>query len=459
MKQFDLAVIGGGPGGYSAAEYAAARGKRVVLFEKDQLGGTCLNRGCIPAKAMLHAGEILTEIRDADRFGIHVGEAEVDFPKIHEEKNRVIGELRRGVEKLMQTCKVEVVCGSAVITGERTITCGEETYQADDIILATGSVPAIPPIPGADLPGICTSNEIFEGAGKDFASIVIIGGGVIGVETACFYLTLGRQVTIIEAQSELLPLMDKEIGRRAAMYLKKQAAAIFTDARVTAIEGEEGNFTVHFLDKKGKEASQSAEGVLISTGRKASLAGLFGEGMPLPEMERGAIVADDSLRTSITHLYVIGDARYGSMQLAHTAEAEGRNAAAIICGEPVPHDLSVVPACVYTAPEIATVGLTEAAAKDAGIAVHAVKVVTGANGRSLIAGGESGFVKLVIEEETGRILGASLVCPRATDLISEIAVAVERKMTVQELVRPIHPHPTFSAMISSALLKELQRLQ
>ena len=220
MKQFDLAVIGGGPGGYSAAEYAAARGKRVVLFEKDQLGGTCLNRGCIPAKAMLHAGEILTEIRDADRFGIHVGEAEVDFPKIHEEKNRVIGELRRGVEKLMQTCKVEVVCGSAVITGERTITCGEETYQADDIILATGSVPAIPPIPGADLPGICTSNEIFEGAGKDFASIVIIGGGVIGVETACFYLTLGRQVTIIEAQSELLPLMDKEIAGQTDVSVK-----------------------------------------------------------------------------------------------------------------------------------------------------------------------------------------------------------------------------------------------
>ena len=447
--KYDIAVIGGGPGGYTAAEKAAKAGFRVVLFEKDQLGGTCLNRGCMPTKSLLHGAETYAALAKGEALGIRAEGISYDFAAMHRRKNEIVLGLRQGVEKLMKSCKVTVVNGSAQITGPGTVVCGGETYEATDIIVAAGSKPFCPPIPGIDLPGVYTSNELLEGEGRDFRSLIIIGGGVIGVECASIYLPLGCQVTILEVADHILPPMDKEIAQRLTMLLKKQGAAIAAKVSVKNITGTPGAMSVTYADKKGKETTVTAEGVLAATGRRADLEGLFAPGAE-PELERGAIVADELGRTSIPHLYVIGDARARNIQLAHVAAAQAENVVAVIAGQEPPVDESVVPSCVYCAPEVASVGLTEEEAKAAGYAVKSLKSLTGANGKCLIEGAESGYVKLVTHGETGVILGAQLVCPRATDLIGELSLAVQRKLTAGELAAVIHPHPTFCEMISGA---------
>lgn len=447
--KYDLAVIGGGPGGYTAAAEAARYGLQVVLFERSSLGGTCLNRGCIPTKALLHASETYAALTHAEGLGVTAQGLSYDFAAMHRRKNQVLLSLRQGVEKLMSSRKVTVIQGTAKITGEGRVVCGGDTCEAANIIVACGSKPFLPPIPGIDLPGVYTSNELLEGDGVPFRSLVIIGGGVIGVECASVYLPLGCEVTVLEAADHILPPMDKEIAQRLNMALKQQGASIVTKARVTNISGTPGGMTVTYQDKKGTEFTVTAEGVLAAAGRRAAVEDLFVFGAA-PELERGAIVADAQGRTSIPDVYVIGDAKAGNIQLAHVAAAQGKNVAAVIAGREPPVDESIVPNCVYTTPEIASVGLTEEQAKAAGIIVKSQKYLTGANGKCLIEGAESGYVKLVADSADGTLLGAQLVCPRATDLIGELALAVQRKLTVQELAAVIHPHPTFCEMISDA---------
>ncbi len=446
---YDIAIIGGGPGGYTAAAKAAEKGFSVLLFEQAELGGTCLNRGCMPTKALLHAAEVYSQARAGALLGVNCENVSYDFAAMHRRKNEVVSTLRRNVEKLMQAKKVAVVCGKAQIIGPNTILCGGEQYSAQNIIIATGSVPACPPIPGAELDGVYTSDDLLEGEGKKLDSLIIIGGGVIGVECASIYLPLGCKVTILEAMGQILPTMDREIAQRLTMLLKKQGAAITTQARVQRIEGEPGAMTVTYLDKKGAEQTASAQGVLMATGRRANTEGLFAQGTQ-PEMERGAIIADECGRTSLAGVYVIGDAKAKNIQLAHVATAQAANAVAAIAGEKPPVDTRFVPACVYAAPEIASVGMTESEAKAAGIAVRTGKCLTGANGKCLIEGAESGYVKLVAEKESGRLLGAQLVCPRATDLIAELALAVQKGLTAAQLREVIHPHPTFCEMVGEA---------
>ena len=243
--------------------------------------------------------------------------------------------------------------------------------------------------------------------------------------------------------------MDKEIAQRLTMILKKRGLDIEAKATVQKIEGEPGNMTVTYVDKKGAEHTVTAQGVLAAAGRKANVDGLFGENFSL-EMERGAIVGDVDGRTSVPHVYVIGDAKAKNIQLAHVASAQGENAVAVITGKKPPLDMSVVPSCVYTTPEIASVGLTEENAKANGIAVKSGKYLTGANGKCLIEGTESGYVKLVTDKENGRILGAQLVCPRATDMVGELALAIQKGLTAADLSEVIHPHPTFSEMLFGA---------
>lgn len=446
--KYDIAVIGAGPGGYTAAAKAGRLGKSVVLFEKSHLGGTCLNRGCIPTKALLHTAELLGEIKDAERFGIRVSDVAVDQKAMHQRKNEIVDSLRGAIGKLMKAAKVEVVQGAAQVTAPGVITCNGTEYEAENIIVAAGSKPSMPPIPGSDSNGVYTSNDLLEGEGKAFKSLVIIGGGVIGIECASIYLNIGCQVTIVEMAEHILPPMEKEIAQRLAMRLKKMGAVIEASCQVKAISGEAGSMSVTYLDKKGNEKTAEAEAVLMAAGRRAALEGLFGDGVE-PEMSRGALVADGDGRTSIDGIYAIGDAVAGNIQLAHVAAAQGENVIDVLCGSRGAVDMGIVPSCVYTYPEIAIVGLSQEQAKEQGIAVAVKKLPTGSNGKSLIAGGDGGFVKLVSAED-GTLLGAQLVCDRATDMIGELAVAVRLGLKLADIAANIHPHPTFVEMLGQA---------
>lgn len=447
--RYDLAIIGGGPGGYTAAAAAAKAGLSVVLFEKDQLGGTCLNRGCIPTKALLHAVDAWRELNSADALGLHAGAPAFDWAAIQSYKTRTVDTLRQGVVRLMQAGRVTVVQGTAQVAAEGVVLCGGQEYQASDILIAAGAAPSLPPIPGRELPGVYTSDDLLAGGGKALASLVIIGGGVIGVEMASVYSAFGCRVTILEMADRLLPTMDRELGQRLAAAFKKQGVTVAVKATVQQICQTEAGLLVHYADAKGNAASVSAAGVLIATGRRPAAENLFAETYR-PDLERGGILADEAGRTSLPHLYAIGDVKARNIQLAHLAEAQGKNTVAALLGRSLPVDTNLVPACVYTTPEIASVGLTEAEAKAAGILVRCGKAVPGANGRCVIAGCSSGFIKLVCQADTGRLLGAQLCWPRATDLIGELALAVQHGLTAAELAGLIHPHPTFSEGIRAA---------
>ena len=449
MQKFDAIVVGGGPGGYECAIRLSQNGLNTALVEEAELGGTCLNRGCIPTKALLHAADTWRALNGAEPLGLRAGGAAFDWTAIQDYKTRTVDTLRQGVRRLMQAGGVTVVQGAAQVAAEGVVLCGDARYEASDIIAAAGAVPALPPIPGRELPGVYTSDDLLAGGGKALASLVIVGGGVIGVEMAGVYSAFGCRVTILELADRLLPTMDRELGQRLAAALKKQGVAVSTKAAVQQISQTEGGLLVQYADAKGNAARVRAQGVLIAAGRRPAAEGLFA-GDYRPNLEHGGIPADAAGRTGLPHLYVIGDARAGSIQLAHLAEAQGKNAVAAILGRPLPVDTSLVPACVYTTPEIASVGMTETGAKAAGIPVRCGKALSGANGRCVIAGAGAGFVKLVCRADTGRLLGAQLWWPRATDLIGELALAVPHGLTAADLAGLIHPHPTFAEGIRAA---------
>lgn len=447
--KYDLAVIGGGPGGYTAADAAAKAGLSVVLFEKDRLGGTCLNRGCIPTKALLQAADTWSAMAGAGAMGLHAEGLRFDWTEIQDYRARTVDTLRKGVEQLMQAGKVTVVSGTARVAGPGLVVCDGQQYQAEDILVAAGAAPALPPIPGSDLPEVCTSDALLEGAGKQLQSLVIIGGGVIGAEMAGVYSAFGCRVTIVEAMDRLLPGLDRDLGQRLAVMFRQRGVAVNTKSRVCGIVPSPTGAAVEFTDAKGNPARAEAQAVLIATGRKPAAGALFDPGY-CPELFRDGIVADEAGRTSLPHLYAIGDVKARNIQLAHLAEAQGKNAVAAILGRPLPVDCSLVPSCIYTSPEIASVGMTEQQAREASIPVRCGKALTGANGRCVIAGSASGFVKLVCEEESGRLLGAQLCWPRATDLVAELALAVRQHLTAADLAGLIHPHPTFSEGVRAA---------
>jgi len=447
--RYDIAIIGGGPGGYTAAHEAASRGRSVVLFEADLMGGTCLNRGCVPTKALIHAAQAYADMRRAGELGVTCGAVTYDFAAMHARKDDVVARLRTGVEKLMRDDGVCVVHGRAQVNTGGVVTCDGEAFESGDVILATGAQPSRIPVTGFDLAGVGTSDDLLEGTGLDVRSLVIVGGGVIGVECAQIYASLGCRVTILEAMERILPPMDREISQRVSMLLKRHGVAIETKAQVTAITGEPGDMVVTYANKQGETCEACGEAVLMATGRRAVTEGLFAPGAE-PVLERGAVVTDAAGLTSNPHLYAIGDVRAHTIQLAHVASAQARNVVATICGEEPPVDEAVVPSCVYTSPEVASVGLTADEAKAAGIAVRCTKQVAGANAKCLVEGSEAGYVKLVCDEATGRVLGAQLVCPRATDLVAELALAIHLGATAEDVAATIHPHPTVSEMIMDA---------
>ena len=448
--QYDLIVIGGGPGGYVAAIRASQLGMKTALVEKRDLGGTCLNRGCVPTKTLMHTANLYKEAGESENLGIYFGQRSYDFAQIHERKNTVTAQLRDGIAQLLKANKVDVYQALGQIVDTHTVQAGEDTLTAQYILIAAGSVPAVPPISGADLPGVVTSDAMLEAQGVDCDKLLIIGGGVIGVEMASIYASLGKQVTIVEAAERILPPLDREISQNLSMILKKRGVEIYTSAFVSAISQSENGLTCHFADKKG-EQTKDADVVLISVGRRPCTEGLFAGDFAVELTDRGFIAVDDKFATSVPNIYAVGDV-IGRIQLAHAAEAQGIAAVEYMNGmNEATVNFHLVPSCVYTTPEIATVGITADEAKKAGIEVVTGKYVMNGNAKTVIEQQDRGFIKVVFDKETERLIGAQLMCARATDLISELVTAVSLELTREQLARTMRPHPTFCEGITEAV--------
>ncbi|MCI7146116.1 MAG: dihydrolipoyl dehydrogenase [Clostridiales bacterium] len=449
MNKFDLIVIGAGPGGYVAAIKAAKSGMNVAIVESIRAGGTCLNKGCIPAKAMIHASSLYEEMhREAGRVGLSADNVSFDYGKIVEYKQNTTDELVKGIEGLLEANGITRIDGRGTLEKDGSVTVnGDMKLEADKVLLATGSVPSLIPIPGINLKGVVTSDGVFA-LSKMPESMVIIGGGVIGVEFATVYANLGARVTIIEALPRILQNMDKEISQNLKMIFKKKGIEIHTGASVKSIE-EGGDGLIVNYEEKDKPAQATGALVVCAAGRKPNLEGLFGEGVEI-EMDGKFVAVNDKFETSIPGVYAIGDIIKGT-QLAHSASAYGICAVDYMNGREPELNLNSIPGCVYTSPEIAQVGITEADAKDAGTDVITGKFIMSANGKSLITHEERGFIKVVAEEGSHRILGAQMMCARATDMIAEFTTAIANDMTVEQLLAGVRPHPTYNEGITEAL--------
>ena len=451
--KYDLLIIGAGPGGYEAAFYAQELGMKVAIVEKDRVGGTCLNRGCIPTKALMHSSDVYRAAKNGAEVGVEVTGLTANRKRIGERKDEVLDSLRNGISGLLIKKKIDLIRGEATIIGENCVMVDGMEVTAERIMVATGSKPFMPPIPGHDLPGVIDSTELIDMGGEKIPEFVIIGGGVIGIEFATIYADLGDHVTVIEGLDRLLPVIDKEIGRSIKMTLEKKGVDVHVSSPVQKIEKEGDKLIVTLKDKKGEEHSIAADKVLMCVGRRPNTAGVFSDDVlkahPDLEDEKGFINVNENYETPMKSVYAIGDC-IGGVQLAHVASAEGRNAVALMNGCQATINMDTVPSCIYTDPEIAVVGMTAEEAKEAGIEVVTKKYPMSANGKTIIAGLDRGFVKLVARSDDHVLVGAHLLCGRASDLIGELSVAIGRGMMLEEVANIIHPHPSFAEAIMEA---------
>ncbi len=459
MSDYQLLIIGAGPGGYVAALHAAKRGLRTAVIENREVGGTCLNRGCIPTKTLLHSSEIIAGINGGEKFGVGAERVHFDMSAIFARKREVSAKLSGGIEGMFRAAKVDLLRGTGTVTGSGTVKFvgeeGEKVITAERILLATGSVPARPPIPGLDLPGVLTSDELLEGCDHLYDSLVIIGGGVIGVEFATFYADLGCKVTIIEGLDRLLPNMDRELGQNLSMILKKHGVDVYTNSLVANVEQDGDALKVNFTNKD-KALSVSGEAVLCAIGRRPYTEGLFADGVSV-EMNGRSIRVDENYETSLPGVYAIGDVS-SKIQLAHVASAQGTDCVERMVGGKGMTDLSAVPSCIYCVPEIACVGITADEAKAAGREVVSGKYVMFSNGKTVIRDGDRAFMKVVADKATHVIVGAQFMCEHATDMISEMATAIVNGLTVEQMLKVLRPHPTFEEGVHDALEDALAKL-
>lgn len=461
---YDLIVIGAGPGGYPAALRAAQLGKRTAIIERRELGGTCLNRGCIPTKTLLHTTGLYRETLEAGEAGLKAESLEIDSEALRTRKIQVVETLQNGIAAQLKKSRVDIYYGTGTIEEEHLVSVipteasmdpseggplSPIRLEAANILIATGSTPAAPPIPGSSLEDVVTSDRMLEDIDLSLKSLVIIGGGVIGMEFAQIYSDIGCKVTVLEAMDRILPGMDKEIAQNLKMIGKKRGIDIHTGALVKEIRQTEGGLACIY-EEKGNEQEAAGERVLIATGRRPDTAGLFSEFIQSRvEETRGCIIVDEAYRTSIPGIYAIGDV-IGGIQLAHAATAEGITAVEIMYGKTPRYTDSPVPSCVYTDPEIAVIGMSADEAKEAGIEVITGKYIMSMNGKSLLSGQERGFIKLVARKKSHELIGAQLMCARATDMIGELELAVRNHLTVEQLAGIIMPHPTFCEGIGEA---------
>ncbi len=489
-----IIIIGAGPGGYETALLAARRGVEVTLIEASEVGGTCLNEGCIPTKSFCKNAQLLDEFQDAEQYGITYDNLKFDFKSVKERKNAVVEQLKTGVETLLGHKLITLVRGRARFKDQHTVTviptdhsaapsqapsgaqpqapsqAQPQDYSADYIIVATGSVPASLPIPGADLPGVLTSKEILD-IDHVPGRLCVIGGGVIGLEFASIFRSFGSAVTVVEYCKDILPRFDTDLAKRLKQSLGKRGIEINTQSQVLSIAENEGEYEVAF-SRKGKEEKIVADTVLMAVGRRAALDSLNFSDIGIGTSRKGVEV-NEFMQTSVPHIYAVGDIN-GQMMLAHAATFQGIVALDHIMGIRNAIDLSVMPAAVFTSPEAASVGLTEDECKEKGIPVKCLKSFFRANGKAVTMGETDGFCKIVVaaapkdpaalkdqvapkdhtvlsEYPKGRILGCHLYGPHASDIVQEVCALINRKATVEDFKDIIHTHPTLTEVLQSAL--------
>jgi len=447
-KPYDLLVLGGGPGGYVAAVRGAQLGARVALIERDALGGTCLNRGCIPTKALIESARVLSLSRKMNAFGVEGAGTRLNYPAVIRRKEQIVSRLADGVEGLMRGNGIDVHRGNGMVLSPGCVKVqdrqgGEVTLEGGKIILATGSRPARLKLPGIDSPGVVFGEEALSLAELP-GSVIIIGGGVIGVEFACLYKEFGCQVVIVEMENRILPREDREISAHLQKRLSKDGIAVLTGACIESIEGERG--AVGVILRHGSESMRlSAALALVAVGRAANVEALGN--LPL-RYDRGFVVTNARMETGISGVFAVGDLRGG--MLAHVASAEGIVAAGNALGHETVMDYRSVPGCVFSSPELASVGLSEEEAGKKGYEVEVGRFSFAASGRALAMEEGDGFVKIVSEKSIGEILGVHIIGPHASDLIGEAVLAMKLEATAEELARTIHPHPTLTEAVMEA---------
>jgi dihydrolipoamide dehydrogenase len=443
-----LTIIGGGTGGYPAAIRAARLGAEVTIIEKDLLGGVCLNRGCIPTKVLLQSARVITTMRSSEIFGVKCNGFNIDFPAIMARKSAVSEQLRNGVKSLLSAKKVKVIQGTANLVDSRTIQIREtgEKIASDAILVAVGSKPVVLPIEGIDSPDVLDSNgALFMDVLPK--TVVIIGGGVIGCEFAQILSVMGVNVTILELMPTIVPEMDKTISSILQRSLEASGIKIFTGAQAKKIQHKKKGENIVTYVVGGEEKSAKVEKVLATVGRKPALDALNIDALGIA-CEKGAIVVNEHMETNVPGIYAAGDI-VGGIMLAHLAMAEAECAARNIVGDTCSMSYRVVPACIYTIPEIASVGLSEEQARKVAD-VHVGQFPFRGNGKAMVLNETEGMVKIIADKKYGEILGVHIIGPHATDMISEAVLGMMLEMTAEELAHAIHPHPTLTEAVMEA---------
>ncbi|KZE66358.1 dihydrolipoamide dehydrogenase [Fictibacillus phosphorivorans] len=462
-KDFDLVILGGGTGGYVAAIRAAQLGKTVAVVEKGKLGGTCLHRGCIPSKALLRSAEVYKTAKKAADFGVEIEGLGLNFSKMQERKQSIVNQLHMGVQSLMKKGKIEVYEGTGRILGPSIFSPMPGTISVEfndgteneilipqNVIIATGSRPRS--LPGLEIDGnyVMSSDEALEMEALP-ASIIIVGGGVIGIEWASMLNDLGVEVTVLEYADRIVPTEDEEISKEAARVLKKKGIKLVTSAKVLPDSLEKGNGVMISAEHKGETKQFSAEKMLVSVGRMANTEGIGIENTVI-KVENGYIQTNEFYQTAESHIYAIGDV-IGGLQLAHVASHEGITAVEHLSNlKPEPINYDNISKCIYSSPEMASVGLTEKQAKEQGYNVKVGKFPFKAIGKALVYGESDGFVKIVANKDNDDLLGVHMIGPHVTDMISEAGLAKVLDATPWEIAHTIHPHPSLSEVYGEAAL-------
>ena len=447
----DLAILGGGPAGYVAAERAGAKGLKVVLFEKRELGGVCLNEGCIPTKTLLYSAKIYDSAIHGDKYGVFAKDATFDFGKIVDRKSRVVRRLVAGVGAKMKAHGVQVVKGEAMIEGRSSegikISCNGEQFMAANLLICTGSEAFVPPIPGLKEAGdiILTNREILA-LKEQPKSLVIIGGGVIGMEFASFYNSLGTKVTVVEMLPEILNGLDKELSAMLRGIYAKKGVEFNLSCKVTKIDGN----VVTYVDAENNEHTVSGDKILVSIGRRPVTAGFGLENLGV-ELNRGGIKVDNKMRTNVPGVYAAGDVT-GFSLLAHTASREGEVVVNNLTGREDSMRYDAIPGVVYTNPEISGVGLTEESAKQKGIAYKVASLPMAYAGRFVAENeGGNGVCKVIVGQKYGEVLGVHMLGNPSSEMIYGACMAIEAEMTIKELEEVVFPHPTVSEIFKETL--------